>query len=182
MDQISHHIMDLAENSTAAGAGLVEIRIVEDLPADRLTVEIADDGRSAARPQPARGNDAFQTDQESGLGLTLFARACEESAGRVEIEGAAEQGSRLRGWMQYSHPNRKPLGDLGETLITLLMGSPGVSWVLCHEKIRSDGRRDELRLDTRAIQAEVGNMPLAHPEVIRRIRVCLRQQQTKLKD
>lgn len=175
MDRISHHIMDLAENSTAAGAGWVEIRIVEDLPADRLTVEIADDGRATARRWPSDSNEAFNVGREGGLGLTLFARACEESAGGIEIEG-----SRLRGWMQYSHPNRKPLGDLGETLVTLIMGAPGVGWLMRHEKVRDDGRREELRLDTRAIQEEAGNLPLVHPEVIRRIRVCLRQQQTAI--
>ena len=44
MQDLSLHILDIVENSLAAGARRVEIRIEEDLRADRMTIEIVDDG------------------------------------------------------------------------------------------------------------------------------------------
>ena len=44
VQDLSLHILDIVENSLAAGARRVEIRIEEDLRADRMAMEIVDDG------------------------------------------------------------------------------------------------------------------------------------------
>ena len=44
MTEISLNILDVAENSTRAGASLVSITVSADTKADRLTVVIEDDG------------------------------------------------------------------------------------------------------------------------------------------
>ena len=44
MEDLSLHILDIAENSINANAGTIEIKIVEDLNKDLLLVEISDDG------------------------------------------------------------------------------------------------------------------------------------------
>jgi Histidine kinase-, DNA gyrase B-, and HSP90-like ATPase len=182
VEQLCQHILDLAENSTAAGAGLVEIAIVEDLAADRLTVEIRDDGKGLPEQVLAEVNGPLSECSACGLGLTLFSRSCQDAAGGMVIENLADGGAAVRGVFTLSEEGRESLGDLNETFVTMVMGSPGVDWVLRHRKVRQDGREDELHLDTRAIRTEVGLLPVAHPEVIRRIRKSLRQQEAKLKD
>jgi hypothetical protein len=182
MEYLCDHILDLAENSTAAGAGLVEIRVVEDVPGDRLTIEMKDDGRGLCPDDQRQINGPLDECRVCGLGLTLFSRACQEAGGTMEAQSVEGVGTTLRGAMQLSHPDRQPLGDLGETLITLVMGSPVVNWVVQHEKIRADGVAVSLRVDTREIRGEVGNVSLAHPEIVRRIRVSYRQQESKLKE
>jgi hypothetical protein len=180
MENICQHLMDLAENSTAAGAGLIEIRIAEDEPADLLTIEIKDDGAGMAAEAVCEVNGPLTDCKVCGMGLTLFSRACQEAGGKMEAHSAPESGTLLRGTMRLSHEDGLPLGDVDETLITLIMGSPGVDWVLRREKVRADGTRAELCLDTRVFRAEVGSVPLSHPEVIRQIRASLRRQEAQL--
>ena len=45
MEDLSLHILDVAENSIMASAGRIEIRIDEDQTKDLLTIDISDDGR-----------------------------------------------------------------------------------------------------------------------------------------
>ena len=44
MTEISLNVLDVAENSTRAGASLVQITIAADTVADQLTIVIADNG------------------------------------------------------------------------------------------------------------------------------------------
>jgi hypothetical protein len=62
MEDLSLHILDVAENSISSSAGRIEIRINEDAENDVLTIEIKDDGkppgkrtaRSSCIPAPAK--------------------------------------------------------------------------------------------------------------------------------
>jgi len=45
MEDLSLHVLDIAENSIAAGAKHVEIRVRESRREDRLSIEIIDNGR-----------------------------------------------------------------------------------------------------------------------------------------
>ncbi|HBK61834.1 MAG TPA: ATP-binding protein, partial [Firmicutes bacterium] len=44
MRELSMHILDIAQNSIAAGAKVVRIDVVEDAAADTMTITVADDG------------------------------------------------------------------------------------------------------------------------------------------
>ena len=45
MKELSLHVLDIVQNSIAADANLITIRIVEKITTDRLVIEIADNGR-----------------------------------------------------------------------------------------------------------------------------------------
>ncbi len=45
MEDLSLHILDIAENSIAAGADKIQLKIVEDIKKNLLTVEITDNGK-----------------------------------------------------------------------------------------------------------------------------------------
>jgi len=45
MQDLSLHILDVAENGISAGANLISITVEEDLNSDRLVIEIEDNGR-----------------------------------------------------------------------------------------------------------------------------------------
>ena len=78
MQDLSLHILDIVENSLAAGARRVEIRIAEDLRADRMTIEIVDDGCGMDEEMMKRALDPFfttKTTRRVGLGLPLLAEA-----------------------------------------------------------------------------------------------------------
>ena len=53
MTELSLNVLDVAENSTRAGASLVEIIVDADTEADRLSITIADDGCGMTPAQAA---------------------------------------------------------------------------------------------------------------------------------
>ena len=75
MLELSMHILDVVQNSLAARATLVEVRIRENLEKDLLTIEVKDNGRGIPGELTRRVTDPFftsRTTREVGLGLPLF--------------------------------------------------------------------------------------------------------------
>ena len=78
MEDLSLHILDLAENSIAAGARCVEITVCENRAQDLLSIEIADDGGGMNEDVLKTAADPFfttRTTRRVGLGLSLFQQA-----------------------------------------------------------------------------------------------------------
>jgi len=168
VEDLSLHILDIVENSLAAGARRVEIRIEEDLKADRMTLEISDDGSGMDEEMLQRVLDPFfttKTTRRVGLGLPLLAEACRMSNGQLSLKSCPGKGTTVRAIFQHSHIDRKPLGNMGDTLITLIVGHPEVDLRYEHRKGDAD-----FSLDTREIRDELGNVPLNDPQIIRALR------------
>ena len=67
--------MDVSENSTRAGASLVEIRVTVDEARDRLAIVIADDGCGMTPEQVSHVTDPFfttRTTRKVGLVIPFF--------------------------------------------------------------------------------------------------------------
>ena len=72
------HILDIAENSITAGAGLVEISVEEDTGNDLFTLRIRDNGRGMDEDMMKNVTDPFfttKTVRSVGLGLPLLRQA-----------------------------------------------------------------------------------------------------------
>ena len=168
---MSLHILDIVENSLAAGARRVEIRIEEDLSADRLMVEIKDDGCGMDEEMAQRALDPFfttKTVRRVGLGLPLLAEACRMTGGELGLQSCPGKGTTVRATFQGSHIDRKPLGPMTDTLVTLIIGHPEVDLIYEHRK---GGRA--FSLDTREIKADLGEIPLNAPEVVPTLRALI---------
>jgi hypothetical protein len=172
MEDLSLHILDIVENGTQAGATRVEIRIVERRDEDRLVIEIKDNGRGMPPEMAARVRDPFvttRTTRRVGMGLPLLDQAAREAEGELVVESAPGAGTTVRASFRRSHIDRRPLGDIAETLISLILGHPEVDFLYVADH---DGAVTEL--DTGQLRAELGDTPLSHPEVLRLIRNHLR--------
>lgn len=124
------------ENSIAVSATRVEITISEDKERDLLSIEIKDDGQGMSEETLKRALDPFFTtkaERRVGLGLPLLAQAARESGGDIEIESKAGEGTRVTATFRYSHPDRKPLGNIGETMRILRIANPGIEFVYKYE-------------------------------------------------
>ena len=131
MRDLSLHILDIAENSIRAGAKRVEISLRDDLSNDLLTLEIADDGTGmdpAIRRRAARPFFTSKADRRIGLGLSLLEQATKEAGGRFDIASTPGEGTRITATFRFSHPDRKPIGDVAATLEALVAGNPGVGF------------------------------------------------------
>jgi signal transduction histidine kinase len=137
MKDLSLHILDIAENSIRAGAKLVEISIIEDAGEDVLILQIKDNGKGMEKDTMREAADPFFTTKSGkriGMGIPLLAQASREAGGKFEISSTPETGTSIRTTFRYSHPDRKPLGDISETLKTLIVGNPGVDFFFEHRK------------------------------------------------
>jgi anti-sigma regulatory factor (Ser/Thr protein kinase) len=168
MEDISLHILDLAENGVTAGATLIEITVEEEVEADRLTVVVQDNGRGMDPEFLMKALDPFTTTRSTrkvGLGLSLFQQSTREAEGELSIESTPGRGTRVAASMSYSHIDRKPMGDMVATVTTLIEGNPEVDFIYTHRK-----HGKEYALDTREIRRELEEIPLNTPQVVALIR------------
>lgn len=139
------HILDIAENSIAASARRIEIIINEDIDQDLLTIEIKDDGKGMDQKTLKKAVDPFYTTRKTrrvGLGLSFLAQAAEESGGKMELKSAPNEGTTTRATFRLSHPDCKPMGDINETIRTLVVAHPEINFVYEHHKDNSIFRFD----------------------------------------
>jgi hypothetical protein len=166
--ELALHILDLAENSSTAGATLVTIEIVEDEAADRLTIRVSDNGRGMDAETVRRVIDPFFTTRNMrrvGLGIPFLKQATELCNGSLTIDSAVGTGTTITANFQHSHINRMPLGDLPNTILSLIVGNPQADFVYRH----SAGNR-HFEFDSRPVKRELGDVPLSEPTVIEYLR------------
>lgn len=186
MRELSLHILDALQNSLEAGATLVELTVDEDLPADRLTITVRDNGQGMDQATLARATDPFFTTRKTrhvGLGIPLFKAATERCNGDFAITSAPGKGATLVATFQHSHIDRAPLGDMVGTLLSFILGGMcDVRYV--HRRRQGDKEtRDapkEFAFDTREIKAELGDVPLTHPAVREWLRQLLIEEEAEL--
>jgi anti-sigma regulatory factor (Ser/Thr protein kinase) len=173
MEDLSLHILDIAENSVNAGADRIEIHIIEDQDKDSISLEIIDNGMGMDEETVKKALDPFYTTKKIrrfGFGLSLLSEAARTAGGTFSIESKKGEGTEVRAHFQHSHIDRQPLGDMAQTLITLIMGSPGIDFLYIHRK-----ERREYRLDTAEIRTQLGDVPLNSPQVLKILREDLKK-------
>ena len=173
MEDLSLHILDLVENAIAAKAQKIGIWIREEPDEDRLVVEIRDDGIGMDEEVRRKAIDPFFTTRSSrrvGLGLSLMAQAAQEAEGRLTIESEPGKGTKVTATFRYSHIDRKPLGQMIETMTTLLLGNPELIIIYTHEK---EGR--SYVMDSEALKERFEHRPLTDPEVIHWLKKNLKE-------
>jgi signal transduction histidine kinase len=129
MEDVSLHILDIVENALRAGAKNVSIRVAQGRRADRLVLEVADDGEGMNDETRRRALDPFFTTKRGkrvGLGLPFLAQAAEEAGGSLEVQSAPGQGTKVIATFGLSHIDRRPLGDIEQTLHCLQATHPEV--------------------------------------------------------
>jgi hypothetical protein len=173
MQDLSLHILDVAENSIAAKARTVTIRLDEDSRQNQLVLEIIDDGQGMDEETKRRALDPFfttKTTRKVGLGLSLLAEAARAAAGRFRLDSQPGQGTHVTAVFQLSHIDRKPLGDIVQTLMALILGNSQTEFIYRHAV---DGKHFEF--DTRDIREELDCAEINSPDIIRFIKNKLQE-------
>lgn len=173
MEDLSLHILDIAENALRADARLIEIVVERDRGADRLTVTVRDNGTGMDGATLARVRDPFFTtkNKKTGLGIPLLSQAAEQAEGRLTIESQPGRGTTVTAVFRWSSIDRPALGDMGGTVLTLIAGHPECD-VVYEERL--DGSAN--RLDTAEIRKELEDVPITDPAVLDAIRTTLKEE------
>ncbi len=171
MEDLALHILDIAQNSIEAGATEIGIELLEEPAADRLVIEIRDNGPGMDQETVARVKDPFFTTRKTrrvGLGIPLLEEAARAAGGRLEIESRPGQGSRVRALFRYHHIDRAPVGDIETTLMVLMAGRPDLDLRFTHS---TEG--DTFELDARELRA--AGIDPATPEGLAAVREVIRR-------
>lgn len=137
MEDLSLHILDIAENAIRAGGKKIMIELLEDQSNDRITLSIEDDGKGMDEETVNRALDPFFTTKdrkEVGLGLALLSQAAQQAAGELKIDSKRGKGTKVTAVFQLSHPDMKPVGDVLETIAVLASGYPLTQFVFDYKK------------------------------------------------
>lgn len=139
MEDISLHILDIVENSIRAQSKNINIEIIEDYKKDLLVLVIKDNGAGMDEGTLRKATDPFFTTKEGkkvGLGLSLLAQSAEEAGGEFKIESSPLKGTKVIATFKMSHIDRKPIGDIEETLRCLKSAHPEINFTFNQRIIR----------------------------------------------
>jgi signal transduction histidine kinase len=140
VEDLSLHILDIVENSLRANAKNIHIRLTQSTEKDLLIVEVADDGEGMDEETLKQAVNPFFTTKEGkrvGLGLPFLSQSAEEANGKLEIKSARGKGTRVTATFKLSHIDRKPLGNLQETVKCLKATHPDLN--LSFEYVNTNG-------------------------------------------
>ncbi len=174
MHDISLHVLDLIENSVRAKATVIVIRMGIDSNADVLEVCVEDNGEGIRVPPEQVLNPFFTTSKRKkvGLGLSLFKAAAEMAGGHLTLSrSAALGGVAVKVGMRFLHVDRPPIGDLAETISTMVLMHPEVDFRL---SVRCGERAFDFRL--REFAQKKGLAADANVELASAVFECLRSE------
>jgi hypothetical protein len=176
--ELSLHILDIVENGIGAGADFICISIIEDRKTNWLRIQIKDNGRGISKEILDRVTDPFFTTRKVrkvGLGLSLFKEASNRCEGEFHISSHKGKGTEVSATFRRDHIDLAPIGDMGGTLSSLILGNAEVNFVYTH---RIDDKHFEL--DTRRIQDELEDVPIQDPQVLKYISDHIRESLASL--
>lgn len=163
MEDLSLHILDIMENSVDAQAKRIEVRIDEDTDRDIMILEIIDDGKGMDDQMLQKAMDPFFTTRKTrrfGLGLSMISESAKATGGELTVESAPGKGTHVKAIFHQSHIDMKPIGNIPQTLLTLLVGRPEIELNYSHTI-----GRETFSFDTREIQ----DLPIGSPKALRLI-------------
>lgn len=122
MKELSMHVYDLMENSTAANAKDITLTIRDDKNSNIFDFTINDNGKGMPQELMARVMDPYTTSRTTrkvGLGLPLIKQNTERCNGGTELQSEPGVGTRLHFWFEHNNWDRPPMGDLAGTIAML---------------------------------------------------------------
>lgn len=165
MKEISLNILDVVGNSVKAKAERIDIILTESQKRNILELSIIDDGCGMTPEFLAKVIDPFtttRTTRKVGLGLPLLKMAAEGCDGTFSIDSEVGKGTRVKASFRLDHLDRMPLGDMPETIVTLISADDRIRYVYTHQT--DEG---EFVLDCKEIQDTLGaEIPLSSPEIL----------------
>lgn len=178
MKELSLYVLDITMNSVRAGAKNISITLIEK---DHiLDLYITDDGCGMTAEQVEKLSNPFfttRTTRKVGLGVPFLRMLAEMTGGTVTIKSVPESECEEHGTEVYAlfhtdHIDFVPLGDIVETVITLVQGSPDVDFLFLHET-----EAGQVRMSIPEIRQILGDdIPLSSFEVLEWIRGYLLEQ------
>ena len=182
MNELSLYILDITMNSVRAGSSEIRITLTED--DEHVTFSVSDNGCGMTEEQLVKLSDPFFTTRKTrkvGLGIPFLKMLAEMTGGNVSISSVHESescdhGTTTKAVFGKNHIDFIPLGDIVETLKTLIQGSPEINFTFTHTFPNG-----EVSLDCSQLREILGDISLAEPEILNWIGENLREQYDEIR-
>ena len=167
MDELSLYVLDITMNSVRAGADEITVELCEE--GEWLTFSVTDNGCGMTGEQLRRLSDPFFTTRKTrkvGLGIPFLKMLAEMTGGEVKITSRHESegedhGTTTVATFGKNHIDFIPLGDMIETVKTLIQGNPSINFNYRHKT-----ERGEVTLSCAELREVLGDIPLNEPEIL----------------
>lgn len=164
MRELSLNLLDIAENSLAAGAKFIEIGVIICRENDWFSLSVKDDGCGMDENTVRKVCDPFTTSRTTrpvGLGIPFFKYSAESAGGRFQIKSEKGKGTFVEASYSIGHIDRMPLGDFGGVILQLITMNEKVDFRV----FVKEGEQERV-LDTREFKNILGeDISFQSPEI-----------------
>ncbi|HOM02190.1 MAG TPA: ATP-binding protein [Acetivibrio sp.] len=157
--------MDIIQNSITAKATRISILICGDRESDLLEIEVKDNGIGMENDFLKDVTNPFTTTRDTrkvGLGIPLLEASAKMASGGLEITSKKFIGTTVKASFKISHIDRLPLGDLAQTMESLIIARPDIEYDLT-----LDNKKERFNFNSSDIKRRLGEVPITHFEVIK---------------
>lgn len=150
MEDLSLHILDIAQNAVRAEADHITISIAAEGRPCILKIVISDNGKGMAPELLERVADPFTTSRKTrqvGLGIPLFKQSAEQAGGVFSIKSVVNEGTEVRATFPVDNVDRIPAGNVADALAMLVASHPDITWefIFASEQERFEFNLDEVK-------------------------------------
>jgi hypothetical protein len=98
-----------------------------------------------------------------GLGIPMLEQTCQTCGGRLDLESEAGKGTVLTAAMSLKSIDRPPMGDIGASLLALIIPNENEDFELVYEHVKNG---KTFTLDTGEIKETLDGVPMSEPSVM----------------
>lgn len=178
MQDLSAHIMDIAQNSVRANASRIEIDVEEHLLQDSYSITIRDNGCGMDAETLGKVTDPFYTSRtvrKVGLGLPLLKQNAEATGGSFSIESEPGRGTTTRAVFSHNHLDRPPAGDIPGAVVLLVAANPDTE--IIYRYVTDNGT---YTFDTTEVKEVLDGVPLNDPEIVQALRQMIAENMQEI--
>lgn len=164
MPDIAMHLLDIAYNSIRALAKMIKITIHDSEKENHIEISVEDDGCGMDEEMTKNVVDPFfttRTTRKVGLGIPLFKEGALATGGDFKITSKVGVGTITQASYVKNHWDTPPLGDLAETLVTLIQADDQIDFLFTYV---SDNH--QFCLDTKEIKVILDGVKINEPDII----------------
>ncbi|MDK2985826.1 MAG: hypothetical protein PWQ96_1468 [Clostridia bacterium] len=164
MEELSLHILDILQNSVEAKADFIQLKIVEDIEKDILSIKIKDNGSGMDNEEASKACSPFYSTRKTrkiGMGLPLLQANAEACGGYLRLTSKKKEGTCVFALFRRSHWDTPPLGNIASSICTFLAWNEPVHLVYTHVV-----NKKTFTLDTREIIEKIDPLPINTPSIL----------------
>lgn len=157
-------ILDICNNSLRAKASHISVKIYDSDKEDLFKITIQDDGLGMSDETQRVATDPFYTTRKTrsiGLGIPFFKELSMLCDGEFSLKSSLKKGTIISTSMKKSHLDRPPLGDISETIVTLLQANATVDYFWLYQ---SDEQK--IIFDTKEVKKVLKEVPINNDKVL----------------